>query len=96
MHHFESDAGGIARYRPAGAPMPRARGRDGLELKADGTLVDLRIGPDDRLRRVPGRWRHIGKDRLLLTFDDGSPMKEAEIVGVDEANLQLRLKTPSR
>jgi len=92
MHHFEDDAGGISRYKPAGTRIPRARGRDGLEFRADGTLVDVRIDPGDRSRRVSGRWHQISEGLLVLTFDDGSPAKEAEIVSLDDASLQLRLR----
>jgi hypothetical protein len=91
VHTFEQDASGTRSYKPSGAPMPRARGRGGIELRPDGTLVDIRIGRDDRSQRVTGRWHHVGQNRLLFTFDDGS-QQQVEIVGLDDNELKMRIE----
>jgi hypothetical protein len=90
LHAFEEDAAGIRSYRPTGAPMPRARGREGLELRPDGTFADIRIGRDDRSQQVTGRWHHVGENRLMLTYDDGSPKREVEIISLSDEELKLR------
>jgi hypothetical protein len=58
VHIREEDADGVRVYRPADRPLPPARGRDGLDLRPDGTYVELRPGPADAPVGGPaGRWR---------------------------------------
>lgn len=46
-HSFEEDHDDIAVYRPDGFGFPPARGRRGLEVDPDGTVVELGLGRDD-------------------------------------------------
>ncbi|TDD63658.1 hypothetical protein [Actinomadura rubrisoli] len=72
LHSFEEDTESAAVYRPSGHPFrPARRVRDGLEFRADGTFVERRPGPDDRLREVRGRWERRDADRIGVTFPEG-------------------------
>lgn len=51
-HSFEEDHDDVAVYRPDGFGFPPARGRRGLEVDPDGTLVELGLGRDDTPNRV--------------------------------------------
>ncbi|WP_168176617.1 hypothetical protein [Williamsia sp. 1135] len=53
-HSFEEDHDDVAVYRPDGFGFPPARGRRGLELDPDGTVVELGLGRDD----TPSRAAH--------------------------------------
>ena len=56
VHSHEEDSPTEAVYRPASHPFPPARGRDGFELEADGSLVEHGIGPTDRSTKTAGKW----------------------------------------
>jgi hypothetical protein len=68
IHAQEEDTGDELVWRPAGYPLPRARGRTELELRPDGTFVERYPGPDDRPAETTGRWSYEG-DRLTLGAD---------------------------
>jgi hypothetical protein len=53
-HSFEEDHDDVAVYRPDGFDFPPARGRRGIEIDPDGSVVELGLGADD----VPGRRLH--------------------------------------
>src|SRR4051794_36523523 len=44
-------------YRPAGYPLPRARGREGIEFRDSGEFIHYIIGPTDRSQAVTGEWK---------------------------------------
>jgi hypothetical protein len=71
LHSHEEDTGSKAVYRPSGYAFPRSRGRDGVELRPDGTLVEYDSGPDDRGRAITGRWEESGDGRMRLTVPRG-------------------------
>jgi len=50
-HSFEEDHDDVAVYRPDGFEFPPARGRRGIEVEPDGSVVELGLGRDD----VPGQ-----------------------------------------
>jgi hypothetical protein len=59
-------------YRPQSHPFPASRGRDGFELRPDGTVVQVSAGPADLPTRRHGRWRLVG-DALHLQFEGDRP-----------------------
>ena len=73
IHAFEEDTEEAAVYRPAAShpvrPARRPRGR--IEFQPDGTFVERRPAPDDRLREVRGRWERRDPDRIAVTFPEG-------------------------
>ena len=70
FHSREEDAGGTMVYRPAEYEFPPARGRRGLEIKANGSFVLYEIAPTDGGLPVPGRWEALGADVIRMRFDD--------------------------
>lgn len=90
VHVREDDVGGTRVYRPAGHPLPPARGRDGIEIRADGTFVEWRTGPVDAPVAGPtGRWTVEGEDRLRLQRT-GHADTILAIVAVTEQLLRVR------
>lgn len=91
LHSHEEDSEGNQVYRPADFPFPPSRGRDGFELRADGTLVDRGIGPTDRPQKTEGTWKL--EDDGTLVFDVGSPTELARrltIGSVEKDRLVLK------
>ena len=86
-HSFEEDHDGVLVYRPRSYAFPLARGRDGLELREDGSLVEWGPGPADAGQGRPGRWEVIG-DRLVLDVP-GSGRREMRIVHLAPDRLEL-------
>jgi hypothetical protein len=71
-HSFEEDTPTTAVYRPSDHPFrPARRVRRGLEFCPDGTFVERRPGPDDRLRERHGHWERHGPNRIAVTLPDG-------------------------
>jgi hypothetical protein len=56
VHAHEEDTPTEAVYRPASYPLPRSRGRTGFELRPDGTVTHVGIGPTDIPEQTAGSW----------------------------------------
>jgi hypothetical protein len=65
LHSHEEDAGGARVYRPSSYKFPRSRGRGGLELRPDGTVVQVDVGAVDAPVNRPGTWSLDG-DTLVI------------------------------
>ncbi|MGH3564587.1 MAG: hypothetical protein ACRDRH_00860 [Pseudonocardia sp.] len=90
-HSFEEDSGGVEVFRPDGVTLPPAFGRDGFEMRADGTFIQDDIGPADGIVRVPGRWTLLGPARVAAFFDGARPDYSFEVLDVDDSVLRRRL-----
>ncbi|WP_131740672.1 hypothetical protein [Actinomadura roseirufa] len=72
IHAYEEDTPTEAVYRPSGHPFrPARKVRSGLEFRPDGTFVERRPGPDDRLYELHGRWERRGADRVGVSYPEG-------------------------
>lgn len=90
-HSFEEDTGDTTVYRPAQFEFPRARGRDGIEFRPDGTFVDWVIGPADAQSGVNGHWKVEGPGRVRVSFDGNVRAPRVfEIVHCDAGVLIVR------
>lgn len=90
-HSFEEDADGVEVFRPDGATLPPAFGRDGFEMFPDGTFVQEDIGPADGIVRTPGRWHGRGARRVTVQFEGRRPDYAFEVLEVDETVLRRRV-----
>jgi hypothetical protein len=68
VHSFEEDTQGMQAYRPASYAFPLSRGREGFEVKEDGTFVLHNIGPADGTDKIPGTWKQASGSTLKVTF----------------------------
>jgi hypothetical protein len=73
VHAREEDEGDLRVYRPAGADLPPARGRRGIEFRPGGELLVYSPGPADRPTASPGRIEDVDivsvePDRLTLRW----------------------------
>jgi hypothetical protein len=91
-HSFEEDRGDIQVFRPANYAFPRARGRVGLEFRADGTSIRYGIGRGDAPTTEPGRWQMVGSNRIQVQSQAGTAasVNNLEIVRLDENVLEVR------
>lgn len=90
VHSHEEDTATEMVFRPAGFQFPRSRGRRSFELKPDGRLVEMGIGPTDRPLETQGTWK-LEDD--VLTFYTESPPKPGRamrIASVDKDRLVIR------
>jgi hypothetical protein len=96
VHVREEDEPGVRVYRPADAPIPPARGRDGIEFRPDGTVVAYSPGPADAPLGTAGRWSTEGGPaggQHLLAVDAGDGAQARfEVLSVDADVLRLRLR----
>jgi hypothetical protein len=88
-HSFEEDHDDVAVYRPAEYDFPRARGRDGIEFRPDGSYIDWVVGPGDAREPRGGRWRTEGDGRIRVTTA-ADEERLVEFLSVTPDRLELR------
>lgn len=91
VHAREEDQPGLTVYRPAGYPLPPARGRTEFELRPDGEAVYYGIGPTDRTETIRGRWAFEAPAQLQIELP-GSRFGNLsmEIVSVEPTRLAVK------
>jgi hypothetical protein len=91
FHSHEEDTADQAVFRPASFKFPPARGRDGFELRADQSMLELRIGPTDRIEEIPGKWKLDDGNRLLFyEQSSANPTRSMQIISLDENRLVFK------
>ncbi|MFL6129967.1 MAG: hypothetical protein ACJ73E_12995 [Mycobacteriales bacterium] len=99
VHSREEDAGGLEVFRRDDFELPPSFGRDGFEMREDGTFVQEDVGPADGIERTEGRWSLSGPGSVTVSFDVGAQVRDGfsfEVVRVDEEILQRRpVRAPS-
>ena len=88
LHAYEQDSATEMVFRPATYKFAPSRGRRGFELKSDGGLVDIGIGPVDRPQETHGTWSLESEDTLLLFLGGaGQPSRVLKVLSVDRNRL---------
>jgi hypothetical protein len=90
VHAYEEDSPGVMVYRPAGYPLPPARGRRGLEFAADGTFTERPLGRADVPGRRTGRWASADAEGRRLAIDVPGAERQLEVLFVDDQVLRVR------
>ncbi|RBY82161.1 zinc metalloprotease [Geodermatophilus sp. TF02-6] len=92
LHAFEEDHGDVTVYRPAGADLPRARGRRGIEFTQNGSFTEWAVGRGDAPQPLPGRWRRVNAQRLQVSTGRGEE-RVLEVVQLTPDRLEARWST---
>lgn len=87
-HLFEEDHQDVLVYRPADYDFPRARGRDGIEFRADGGYIDWAVGRGDAREPHPGSWQVDPGGRLRVTTASGQ-QRVFDVVSLAPDRLEL-------
>jgi hypothetical protein len=66
VHSHEEDEGDVMVFRPAGHPLPPARGRTGFEIRRDGGFMRYGIGADDRGTAKENVWEAASPNRIQV------------------------------
>ena len=91
MHSREEDTGAEMVFRPDSYDFPPARGRTGFELRPGQTLVEIGIGPTDKVAESQGTWKLAGGNQLLFyTQSSAEPTRAMQIVSVDDDRLVIK------
>ena len=91
IHSREEDQDDVRFFRTEHFAFPPSFGRDGMELRPDGTFVQDDIGPADGIVRTPGRWTLQGPGRIAVRFDGAREDYAFTIVSVEADLLRIRL-----
>jgi hypothetical protein len=86
-HSFEEDNAETIVFRPAEYEFPRARGRDGIEFKMDGTFIDWKIGRGDAKEGINGHWQIIDSFRVRISFD--TAVRSPRILEILQCNKEI-------
>jgi hypothetical protein len=90
LHAHEEDHGAVRVYRPAETPLPPSRGREGFELREDGSCSTRQAGRDDRPVDAPGTWAlRAAPEPLLLLDPDTDHERRFRVLGVHGDRLDL-------
>jgi hypothetical protein len=89
VHAHEEDSDSEMIFRPATHPLPPARGRTSLELRPDGTYVQLAPGPVDVPEESAGRWSLEGT-QLVLSAEGRRADQALEVVAAESDRLTIR------
>jgi hypothetical protein len=88
LHSHEEDTAEQMVFRPASFKFPPARGRDGFELRSDQSMIEIRIGPTDRVEEISGTWKIEGGNQLLFYEQTSpSPTRRIQIILAEEDRL---------
>jgi hypothetical protein len=84
VHSHEEDSGDLRVFRPRSFQFPPSRGREELELKADGSSVVHSPGPVDVPEETAGTWE---LDRETLRLAAGGAERSMRIVAAEPEKL---------
>jgi hypothetical protein len=88
LHSHEEDTAEQMVFRPASFKFPPARGREGFELRSDQSMIEIRIGPTDRVEEISGTWKIEGGNQLLFYEQSSpSPTRRMQIILAEEDRL---------
>lgn len=93
VHAHEEDSAERIVYRPETFDLPPSRGRGGIQLNPDGTLVRFGPGPTDKTATNDGRWEIKEGDRLALypsNSDKPLSVMKIEFLAPDRLVLQRK------
>jgi hypothetical protein len=90
IHSFEEDTTSARVYRPKGYAFPRARGREGFELKENGEYVRYDIGRGDGSVGVKGTWKQVGPRLIEVSTGEGAQTERLQILTYDNTVLTVR------
>src|SRR5712672_3089915 len=89
MHSHEEDTADKMVYRPASFNFPRSRGRAGFDLRPDRSLVEVGIGPSDKIEERPGTWEFVG-GKLVLNPTSADQPAQLAVISVDKDRLLIK------
>lgn len=90
-HSSAEDRGDILVYRPKNYPLPRTRGRTGLEFFKNGRFIYHSIAPTDGILPIPGRWSIQQPNMVKMQFPGRSiPSYTLTILECNEQILRVR------
>lgn len=88
VHAHEEDSVEGTTFRPATTPLPPSRGRQILDLRDDGGLLEVQPGAADVPEAVSGEWELQGQWLLLRHPAQGT--RRMQIVKAEPERLVLR------
>jgi hypothetical protein len=87
VHSFEESSGQQKVYRPATFSFAPARGRDGFEIRQDGTFISHPIAPGDGNMTIEEKW--LLQDRELVVVGKGNRQRY-KLISVTKEKLVLQ------
>jgi hypothetical protein len=86
-HEEDNTEKGYRTYRPSSYNFPPSRGRDGFEIKKDGTAIDHPIAPTDGNLTVQKKWK-VEKDQLII--EDEKEASRFQIISISQDKLVVK------
>lgn len=90
IHSFEEDTSETQVFRPVGYSFPPARGRDGFEIRRDGSFALLGPGRSDRSTAITGHWARTRDGSLEIRFEQSYLNRSMQILEVKPQLLRIK------
>lgn len=90
VRSHEEDEAGVQVYRPHNHPLPPARGREGLDLSADGSADLYGSGQTDAALSHTGRWTLSDTDILSVDLAGRDTPWRLQVIDVQPDILRVR------
>lgn len=90
VHAHEEDQAEYRAFRPAGYELPPSRGREGFEIRRDGSFLHYPLGAADAPEQAAATWKLSGKSTLAVTpSEPGRPAFELHILEAEKDLLKV-------
>ncbi len=90
----EEEQGPVRVYRGEEFAFPPARGREGMQFRANGTFELISIGRGDKPGKDQGQWRTLPDDPTRITVSIDGATLEFRIIEVSGSILRLEWLSP--
>jgi hypothetical protein len=90
VHSYEEDTPGSQVFRPPNYEFPPSRGREGFDIRKDGSFTLLGPGRSDRSVAIAGHWVRSSDGILVVTFEESSLNRRIQIIEVKTQILRIK------
>jgi hypothetical protein len=90
VHSYEEDTENAEVFRPPSYEFPPSRGREGFDIRKDGSFTLLGPGRSDRSAAIAGHWVRSRDGILVVTFEEIYLNRRIQIIEVDSQVLRIK------
>jgi hypothetical protein len=90
IHSYEEDTEEAEVFRPPSYEFPPSRGREGFDIRKDGSFALLGPGRSDRSTAIAGHWVRSSDSILVVTFEENYLNRRIQIIEVKPQILRIK------
>jgi hypothetical protein len=90
VHSYEEDTEETQVFRPLSYEFPPSRGREGFDIRKDGSFTLLGPGRSDRGTAIAGHWVRSRDGIIVVTFEESYLNRKIRIIEVKPQILRIK------